>query len=74
VAEKLEPLLNQLERQSAVWVKIERHLAARLEILRAKNDKDLDDRKTSALRGRIAEVKHLTALGNPAPTMETDDS
>ena len=70
----LPPVIGQVDAQSAVWLKLKKHIGERLETLRAKNDADQDERKTSRLRGRIAELKYLMALDSPAPSLEADDA
>jgi len=71
--EKAEPVLNSVDRQSAVWMKIQNYLEARLAALRVRNDKELDQVKTAALRGRISEVKQFMALDKPVPPVQADD-
>mgnify|MGYP001574846979 FL=1 len=68
------PLLTEIEKHSAVWQKIMKHLEERLSSLRARNDNDLDERRTARLRGRLAEIKHLLALDQPRPQTDADDS
>lgn len=65
--------LTDAERQSALWMKLARHVEQRLDILRRRNDNQLDDLATAKLRGQIAECKAILALGNPAPTVVTTD-
>ena len=69
-----EPLLNDVERQSAIWRKIKAHLEARLVLMRERNDRSQGEAKTERLRGRIAEIKYIVALDKPAPHAEADDS
>jgi hypothetical protein len=71
--DKPAALISEHERSSALWQKIRKHLEARRELLRAKNDGDLDERKTARLRGQIRELKNLMALDNPMPESEADD-
>jgi hypothetical protein len=54
------------DRHSPTWAKLRRHLEARITELRRQNDSDADPMKTAKLRGRIAELKGLLSLGNPA--------
>lgn len=68
--------LTELERQSAVWVKVSEELKSRLTSARLKNDGELNEIDTARLRGRIFELKSLLALGNPpgpTPLMEDDE-
>lgn len=57
-----EPFLNDVERDSVVWEKIEAHYRQRLDELRQQNDSSLDGIKTAELRGRIREVKRLLSM------------
>lgn len=59
--------LDAIETRSAAWMKVERHLRERLEVLRCRNDGALTVEETSNLRGRIAQVKEILALGIPEP-------
>lgn len=61
--------LDAIETRSAVWLKLQAHLEERLAVLRSKNDGVLTPDETSLLRGRIAQVKEILALGKP----ESDD-
>jgi hypothetical protein len=61
------------ERQSAVWMKLKKHLEAELQRLRAKNDSNLDEQRTAILRGRIGQVKAILALENDAPPAPDED-
>lgn len=51
------------EAQTAVWLKVCEHIDQRIAELRAKNDGRLDPIETTELRGRIAQLKELRALG-----------
>ena len=68
--ELVEPLLSTNDRHSPLWLKLKRELEARLATLRAQNDGDKDERSTAMLRGRIAELKILLALGNEPTALE----
>lgn len=65
--------LDLNDRNSPTWAKLKRHLEAQIEKLRAQNDNDLDPVKTAKLRGRIAGLKNLLALGSPDPAMVADE-
>lgn len=66
--------LTDLEKQSAVWLKLERHLTETLTSLRSQNDGDLDLTATARLRGRINAVKQILALGvSPEPVQAEAD-
>ena len=52
-------VLDAVDRQKAVWLKLRAHLVDRLTTLRASNDGDKSPIETAKLRGRIAELKLL---------------
>lgn len=60
------------EMRSALWLKLQAHYSAQLDMLRRKNDGDMPPDQTQRLRGRIAQVKEFLALsgepGNGDPT------
>lgn len=70
---KEERLLTSFDLASSAWVKLSTHIAAEIQHLRMKNDNDADAVKTAHIRGRIAALKNLLALGNPDPAVEVDD-
>lgn len=55
--------LTAQERQSALWLKLEEYMLKKLEDLRKQNDGDMSVEATARLRGRIAQMKFLLALG-----------
>lgn len=55
--------LTQQERQSALWLKLEAYMTQKLADLRKQNDGDMSLEATARLRGRIAQMKFLLALG-----------
>lgn len=57
--------LDPIEARSAVWLKLHAYLQARLEVLRSRNDGALTHEETCTVRGRIALVKEILALGEP---------
>lgn len=59
--------LTNHERASAVWMKLEAHLAERIAACRSRNDGDLSEMDTAKLRGRIAALKEILALGADVP-------
>ena len=65
-------LLTEAEVHSAVWVKLKEHMLERLEKARRKNDANLNSDDTARLRGAIAELKYLSELDNPAPSIKAD--
>jgi hypothetical protein len=69
-----EPVLNQQDRDSAVWQNIRKHYEARLQSLRVSNDKPQDAEKTATLRGRIAEANAILSLDRPTPVFDEHDT
>lgn len=66
--------LTNLEKQSALWLKLEAHLNETLTSLRSQNDGDLSAEATSRLRGKIAQLKLILALGvSPEPVQAEAD-
>lgn len=57
--------LTEHDLHSELWQKMLPYLAARLALLRRKNDAQLTPEQTAALRGQITEVKNLLAAGIP---------
>jgi len=64
--------LTELERQSAVWVKLEEYLNKKLVDLRKQNDGDMSLEATARLRGRIAQVKFILSLGETSEAMQPE--
>lgn len=65
--------LTEQEMQSAVWLKLQAFMGERLQSLRCQNDGDLTLDQTNRLRGRVAQLKELLAIGQPTPAQaETD--
>lgn len=58
--------MKRADFNSDVWSRLEEHLAARMEVLRAQLEGDLDEKGTAAVRGRIREIKELLALPKKA--------
>lgn len=61
-------LLNDVEKGSDLWKKLEAHLKNRLEAYRAKNDDPagtMTESQSARVRGRIAEIKEFLALNEP---------
>ena len=59
--------------RSPCWLHFTDELTARLHTLRAMNDQLANDtNQTAVIRGRIAEVKRILALGKPS-TSEAED-
>lgn len=57
--------LNEIERQSAIWLKISGYLKDRLDTLRVQNDGDRDISETARIRGQIKEIKIMLDIGIP---------
>lgn len=66
-------ILTPAEVNTPVWNKLERHLRRRLEAARARNDGPLAPDETAQVRGEIAALKGLLALGRPLPPIPTGD-
>lgn len=61
-------VLKDSDRAGTTWPRLEKHLTERLASLRAQNDAlSLDETKTAALRGRIAEIAYLLSAGREDP-------
>jgi hypothetical protein len=60
------------ERQHPIWMKIEEELNRRIDVLRRMNDGAFDEIQTARLRGRIAELKDLLAMGKDAEVIEVE--
>lgn len=56
-------VLTPSERTSPLWVKLETHFKGRLEDKRIANDAVKSQAETDFLRGEIAQIKALLALG-----------
>lgn len=56
-------VLTPQERSSALWRRLEEQLQKRLTQLRARNDGPHDPAETARLRGHIAALKQMIALG-----------
>lgn len=63
----------RIDPQSATWRSIEEWATAQLERNRLRNEGELDPIQTAKVRGRIATLKDLLALAQPAPTPGTDE-
>lgn len=54
--------LTESEKTSACWVRLEKHIKEQIDILRLRNDKDMDAVATAKLRGRIFELNNILNL------------
>jgi len=71
MTERDDLALDTVERGSPVWLKIEKHLAQRLERARGRNDNPLPPEETALVRGEIKALKALLRLGRePMPPMD----
>lgn len=63
------------DRESPLWRRLAGHMRAELAALREQNDApQLDAIKTATIRGRIAQLKALLALGDPPrPALAGDE-
>jgi hypothetical protein len=68
-----ESVLTEGDRNNATWQRLKKHYEGRLAKLRERNDKPRSHDETLSLRGRIAEVKELLALGTDAPITPSED-
>ena len=55
--------LSTLEKQSAAWLRLDAYMNEQLKSLRLQNDGELSAEATARLRGRIAQLKTILALG-----------
>lgn len=65
--------LDDTDRHSLVWRKLEAYINERIDELRMMNDNDKDAIETARLRGRIAELKILLTQATPAPAFVVND-
>jgi len=66
--------LNEVDRASFTWTRIADHLKSELDRYREQNDATLDVEQTALIRGRIAELKKILALGSPKPQVSKQES
>jgi hypothetical protein len=64
--------LTELEKQSAVWRKLEAYLQDQLTSLRSQNDGDLNAEATARLRGKIAQLKTILVLGESLEPVQAE--
>ena len=70
----LAAMTQGIDFNSPTWRAIEKLASQQLTTLREKNDSlTLDAIRTAELRGRIASLKDLLALAQPAPAQPADD-
>lgn len=69
--DEVQPVLTNHDLASSTWLKLVKYLDEQLATLRTKNDGlDNDATATAALRGRIAALKGLKALGEKLPELD----
>ena len=59
--------LTESEKAHPLWLRLRQHLQDQLYTLRSRNDADMDEAQTASLRGRIAMLKSIIALGDDRP-------
>ena len=62
--------LNDYERASALWQKIESEVNERLELTRERNDADLNPVETATLRGTIKAFKEILSWATVDPRLD----
>ncbi len=68
-----KPLLDNHDKHTPTWQKIQKHLTERLESLRTMNEKNHDKRKTAELRGRIKELRSLLTMDSDTPIVDESE-
>lgn len=63
-------ILNETEKQSALWQKITQEVNARLVVMREKNDTALNMEDTASLRGSIKFAKEVLGWAETKPKFE----
>jgi hypothetical protein len=62
--------LSQQDRATSLWLRLSAHLEDRQAACRVKNDRDMPEEETAALRGEIKTLKGLIALGAERPVID----
>lgn len=62
--------LTPQDKASAVWPKLRAFMEQERDVLRRRNDMQLGDLETAALRGQIAQLSNLIDLDKDRPTPE----
>lgn len=65
--------LTPHEKTQGLWLRLAAHLEDRLALARIRNDGQLHEHATAMLRGEIACLKKLIALGADRPIMTGED-
>jgi hypothetical protein len=66
-------VLTTHELASPVWVKLKKHMEARLQSLRLRNESDLDPIATAKVRGESRGLKNLLALERPRQVVADEE-
>ena len=66
-------VLTPDEAASPVWLKLKKVMQAEIDYLRRQNDRDLDERKTARLRGRIVQLNAMLTWGDAQPMLVDDE-
>jgi ribosomal protein L29 len=61
--------LNEIEKTSGLWKKIDDELNSRLASLREQNDGERTQDETAKIRGRIAEIKTILSWAKADPQL-----
>ena len=64
--------LTSSDRDSVVWLKMQRYLEESLQELRISNDEHHSELETAAIRGSIRKTKEFLALGQPRAKSDPD--
>lgn len=62
--------ITEVEKSSAVWLRLTKHYEERLEMLRRKLERQQTEIETATLRGQISEIKGFFALTAELPKIE----
>lgn len=54
--------LTEFDKQSSTWIKLKAHIEDQIDILRIRNDGDVDAVATAKLRGQILALKKILSL------------
>lgn len=65
--------INEHDRHTAVWMKLEKLLTKRRQLHMEKNNHSISTDDTEKLRGRIAECDYILNLGKSGPEIESHD-
>lgn len=63
-------ILTAEDKLTSTWKKIMDHCERRITALRIENDRDIDDKKTVAIRAEIKVLKSIQALDKAPPDLD----